>query len=74
VVNLSADALTDEATGSRYYRAEILPNQGEVARLDDQALLPGMPVETFIRTDERTPLSYLTKPLTDYFVKAFRES
>lgn len=74
VVNLSADAMTDEATGMRYYRAEILPNFGEIARLEDQALLPGMPVETYIRTDDRTPLSYFTKPLTDYFVKAFRES
>ncbi|MFK7764382.1 MAG: HlyD family type I secretion periplasmic adaptor subunit [Roseobacter sp.] len=74
VVNLSADAMTDEATGMRYYRAEILPNLGEIARLENQALLPGMPVETYIRTDDRTPLSYFTKPLTDYFVKSFRES
>lgn len=74
VVNLSADAMLDEVTGMRYYRAEILPNLGEIARLDDQALLPGMPVETYIKTDDRTPLSYFTKPLTDYFVKAFRES
>jgi HlyD family type I secretion membrane fusion protein len=74
VVNLSADALTDEATGQRYYRADILPNAGEIERLADQALLPGMPVETFIRTDDRTPLSYFAKPLTDYFVRAFRES
>ncbi|MGA1026471.1 MAG: HlyD family type I secretion periplasmic adaptor subunit, partial [Lutimaribacter sp.] len=36
-------------------------------------LLPGMPVEAFIRTGDRTPLAYLTKPLTDYFSKAFRD-
>lgn len=37
------------------------------------ALSPGMPVEVHIRTDERTPLSYLVKPLTDYFRRSLRE-
>jgi HlyD family secretion protein len=36
-------------------------------------LLPGMPVEAFIQTKNRTVLSYLTKPLRDQIVKAFRE-
>ena len=33
-----------------------------------------MPVETYIRTNERTPMSFLTKPITDYFYKSFRGS
>jgi len=37
-------------------------------------LIPGMPVEAFLRTEERTPLAYLLRPFTDYFAKAFRES
>ena len=37
------------------------------------ALSPGMPVEVHIRTGERTPLSYLVKPLTDYFSQSLRE-
>ena len=37
------------------------------------ALSPGMPVEVHIRTGERTPLSYLVKPLTDYFERSLRE-
>jgi multidrug efflux pump subunit AcrA (membrane-fusion protein) len=41
--------------------------------MPDLALLPGMPVETFLRTEDRTPLSYLTQPLTVYFQRAFRE-
>ncbi len=73
VVNLSADVFTDQATGLSYYRAELMPDDDQIERLGEQTLLPGMPVEAMIRTDERTPLSYLTKPLTDYFVKAFRE-
>ncbi|GHE91501.1 hypothetical protein GCM10016455_09220 [Aliiroseovarius zhejiangensis] len=35
-------------------------------------LLPGMPIEAYLKTDERTPLSYLTKPLMDYFYKTMR--
>ena len=56
------------------YRAEIALSEGEQARLPEGVtLIPGMPVEAFIRTADRTPLDYLTKPLTDYFAKAFRE-
>ena len=32
-----------------------------------------MPVEVHVRTGERTPLSYLVKPLTDYFGRSLRE-
>jgi HlyD family secretion protein len=74
VVKVSADALTDERTMVPYYRTEITINPGEVDRFDDQTLVPGMPVEAFIRTDDRTPLSYLMKPFTDYFTRAFRET
>jgi HlyD family secretion protein len=71
---ISADAFQDENTRQSYYRAEIVLSEGEQARLPDgTTLLPGMPVEAFIRTEERTPLAYLVKPLTDYFTKAFRE-
>lgn len=71
---ISADAFQDENTRQSYYRAEIVLSEGEQARLPaDTTLLPGMPVEAFIRTEDRTPLAYLVKPLTDYFTKAFRE-
>lgn len=39
----------------------------------DLALAPGMPVEVLLRTGERSPLSYLAKPLTDYFTRSLRE-
>jgi HlyD family secretion protein len=35
--------------------------------------VPGMPVEAFIRTADRTVFSYLTKPLVDQARRAFRE-
>lgn len=75
VVQISADAFTDERSGRSFYRAELILKDGEIARLPDTVtLLPGMPVEAFLRTDERTPMAYLLKPLADYFAKAFRES
>jgi len=75
VTQISADALEDDATRASFYRAEIMLSEGEQARLPEgTALIPGMPVETFIRTDDRSPLAYLVKPLADYFAKAFRES
>ncbi len=74
VKQISADAFQDDNTRQSYYRAEIALSEGEQARLpEDVTLIPGMPVEAFIRTEDRTPLAYLTKPLTDYFAKAFRE-
>lgn len=74
VVKVSADAFVDEATRATYYRAEIILNDGQIDRLPANiTLIPGMPVEAFIKTSDRSPLSYLVKPLTDYFVKAFRE-
>ena len=73
VTVVSADALTDQRTSQTYYRAEIALDPGEMEKLRDLQLLPGMPVEAFIKTNDRTPLSYLTKPFTDYFAKAFRE-
>lgn len=75
VVQVSADALTDEATQRTYYRAEIRLPEGEIDKLPEGlVMIPGMPVEAFIRTEDRTPLAYLVKPLSDYFAKAFRES
>ncbi|EAQ25253.1 HlyD family type I secretion periplasmic adaptor subunit [Roseovarius sp. 217] len=74
VTQISADAFEDEATRASYYRAEIVLSEGEQARLPEgTALIPGMPVEAFIRTADRTPIAYLVKPFTDYLAKAFRE-
>jgi HlyD family type I secretion membrane fusion protein len=75
VTKVSADAFKNEATGIPLYRAEVVLNQGEFARLPEgTTLIPGMPVETYIRTNDRTPMAYLVKPFIDYFNKAFRES
>ena len=72
VTLVSADALVDEASGARFFRTEILIDPEGLQKLD-QTVVPGMPVDAFIRTGDRTPLSYLLKPFTDYFRNAFRE-
>lgn len=75
VMLISADALTDEVTGGSYFRAEIALSPGEFEKLDEGTiLLPGMPVDAFIKTGDRSPLTYLLKPMTDYFVRSWRES
>jgi len=75
VAQISADAFDDPNTGMTYYRAEMVLNEGELARLPEgTVLIPGMPVETYIRTRDRSPMAYLIKPLADYFAKAFRET
>jgi HlyD family type I secretion membrane fusion protein len=75
IVQVSADAFAEEQSGRSFYRADIEIEEGERAKLPEGLeLLPGMPVEAYIETGARTPLSFLTKPLTDYFAKAFRET
>lgn len=70
---ISADALLDEATQTPYYRAEVTIPADQLAKLGDLDLIPGMPVEVFIQTGERSPMAYLLKPMADYFNRAFRE-
>ncbi|MBL4571449.1 MAG: HlyD family type I secretion periplasmic adaptor subunit [Gammaproteobacteria bacterium] len=75
ITKISADAFIDKATGISYYKAEIILEDGQVDLLPEGVtLIPGMPVDAFIKTTDHTPLTYLIKPLSDYFTKAFRES
>lgn len=73
VKRISADVLKDDNTGLSYYSVDIQPLDSELGKLGKSQLLPGMPVEAFIRTGERTPLAYLLEPLTSFFGRAMRE-
>jgi len=73
VTRISADTSTDQRTGQSYYIVRIAMAADQVERLGDVKLLPGMPVEAFVQTGDRTMFSYLMKPLHDQFVRAFRE-
>jgi HlyD family secretion protein len=71
---VSADRRIDEKTGAGYYEVKITIPPQQLKRLGQLKLKPGMPVEIFIQTGERTILSYLLKPVTDQLSRAFREN
>lgn len=74
IVHVSPATSRDAATGETYYIGKISVSPQQLARLgSDAVLLPGMPVEVYVSTEERTAISYLVKPLTDQFSRAFRE-
>jgi HlyD family secretion protein len=74
VTRVSADVTTDQRTGQSYYTIRVSLPPTEVARLgDNNKLIPGMPVEAFVQTGDRTMLSYLIKPLHDQLMRSFRE-
>ena len=51
----------------------LIAGAEEVSRLGEVKLVPGMPVEAFIQTGDRTMLSYLTRPLNDQLMRRLRE-
>jgi membrane fusion protein, type I secretion system len=73
VSRVSPDVTTDQRTGQSYYTIRVSMPPAEVARLGDVKLIPGMPVEAFVQTGDRTLISYLMKPLSDQLMRAFRE-
>ena len=73
VVRIGADTSTDQRSGRTYYSVRIGLSNDQLKRLGDVKLTPGMPVEAYIQTGERTMLSYLLKPLHDQLMRSFRE-
>ncbi|ODS10994.1 HlyD family type I secretion periplasmic adaptor subunit [Vibrio scophthalmi] len=73
LVHISADRITDQASGSSAYLAKIALNQDDLAVLQDVTLYPGMPAEVMILLNEKTPLDYLLSPLSVSAYKAMRE-
>ena len=73
VVRVAADTANDQRTGQSYYLVRIAIDPDELERLGPVKLTPGMPVEAYIQTGERTLVTYLVKPLHDQLMHAFRE-
>lgn len=73
ISRIAADTTNDQRSGQTYYLIRISIPDEEIERLGKVKLTPGMPVEAFVQTGERTMLSYLLKPLHDQFMRAFRE-
>ncbi len=73
ISRISADVSTDQRSGQSFYTVRIALPAEEIARLGNVKLVPGMPVEAFMKTYDRTVLSYFVKPLEDQVLRAFRE-
>jgi HlyD family secretion protein len=74
VTEVSPDIVQDPKSGLSFYVVEIGITAEELSQLGSLKIVPGMPVESFIQTGERTVLSYLLKPLSDQIMRVFRET
>ena len=70
VIAISADAIEIPQTGLRYHRADISLDPESLEKLSNLTLLPGMPVEAFVTTSERSPLAIFLKPFLDSLKRA----
>jgi HlyD family secretion protein len=70
VTRVAAAAQFDEATGQSFYTADVEVTDDAV---DIAQLVPGMPVEVFVQTEEQSAIAYFMKPFTDQVSRAFRE-
>jgi len=73
VTQVSPDTTVDEKTGFAHYRMQALLDEEGAKVLRDLQAKPGMPVEIFVRTGERTLLNYLLRPLLDKYRVALTE-
>ena len=73
LTQISPDTTIDPKTEQHYYTVRISLEPKEIARLGSVKIVPGMPVEVFVQTGDRSALSYLLKPLDDQISLAFKE-
>jgi protease secretion system membrane fusion protein len=73
LTNVGADRMTDQRNGMPYYPVNISIQADSLKKLYPNELRPGMPVDVFIKTGERTFLSYVIKPITDRIRSAMSE-
>lgn len=75
VTTVSADRLLDEHNGTPYFKVNVRVTPKGLKKLNDLklAVRPGMPVELFVKTGERTMMNYLLKPLKDRAVTSMAE-
>ncbi len=73
---VSADMLVEQTAAGPvpYYDIRLSVERDALAAAGDLAMVPGMPVEVYVRTQERTVLEYLLQPITQAMRRAGRES
>ncbi|MCB1417707.1 MAG: HlyD family type I secretion periplasmic adaptor subunit [Notoacmeibacter sp.] len=73
VTYVSADRIIDQKDQGSYFIARLKLDDGAPSLITEEQFYPGMPVETYISTEDRTFFEYLLKPLEDSINRAFRE-
>ncbi|MBR0655052.1 HlyD family type I secretion periplasmic adaptor subunit [Plastoroseomonas arctica] len=73
VTFVASDVTFDERTRATYYRAQIMIDRDQLARLQGVTLVPGMPVEAMVQIGQRSFARYMVQPVLDSFHRAFRE-
>lgn len=72
VTHIAPATTRDPATGNVFYTGEIQIDGG-ISSIGNRQLLPGMPVEIFISTEQRTALTFFMKPFMDHAARMFKE-
>jgi HlyD family secretion protein len=73
VLFVSADAIQDPRSQASYFRVDVAIPPEALTVLGEEKLVPGMPVEGFLKTHDRSPATIFLEPFARYFDKAFRE-
>ena len=73
VTFVASDVTIDERSRAPYYRAHIMIDREQLARLEGVTLVPGMPVEAMVQIGQRSFARYMIQPVLDSFHRAFRE-
>ncbi len=73
VDDVSADAIVDEQTKESYFIVRVTISEAELARITEDEVVPGMPVEILIEAGSRTALEYFMDPITSVLRRAMTE-
>lgn len=73
VTDVSGDAKLDEVTGEQYFEVTVAISKSEIDRVEDNALVPGMPVEVLLKAGQRTAMEYFTDPILDVLRRSMKE-
>ncbi|MGL4441528.1 MAG: HlyD family type I secretion periplasmic adaptor subunit [Bosea sp. (in: a-proteobacteria)] len=74
IVNrMSADVTREQQTGQTFFNIRVSLPPAELERIAPMKVAAGMTADVYLQTGGRTPFSYLVRPITDQFAKAFRE-
>ena len=74
VATVSADVLTDSRTGGQYYTIRVSVTGGELKKLGEFKIQPGMQTTVTVKTGERSMMAYLLRPLFRRFATALGEN